>query len=134
MRRQTSIIIGFLNQILRARPLIVEPHQQIGGLLHVGDEYTIAVLGRIEQLVLLRFAGWLPRGLLPVPHGDEAICFSPSLRLISKLALIIGIGARRSLPVGRFQLIHQPRRFACRDDELYALALVSLDRLPAIET
>jgi hypothetical protein len=32
MRRQTSIIIGFLNQILRARPLIVEPHQQIGGL------------------------------------------------------------------------------------------------------
>jgi len=107
MRRQTSIIIGFLNQVLRARPLIVEPYQQIGRLFHVGDEHTIAILGRIEQLVLLGFAGRLRRRLLPVPHGDEAISFSPSLRLISKLALIIGIGARRSLPVGRFQFIHQ---------------------------
>src|SRR6266516_4348874 len=52
---------------------------------------------------------------------------------VAKLALSVGVRARRALPAGGFQLINQTRLLARGDDELHALVLVSFHRLPAVE-
>src|SRR6267378_3077499 len=49
MSRQTSIIFCFLNEVLRARALIVEPRQESDPTAYVRDEYAIAVFRRVEQ-------------------------------------------------------------------------------------
>src|SRR5258708_32194801 len=87
MRRQTRIVISFLDQILCARSLIVEPRQQTDGVRHIGDEHAIAVLRRVEQLILLGLVGRARSRLLLVAQGDEPISFPPALRLVAKLAL-----------------------------------------------
>src|SRR4051812_11996870 len=94
MRCQTRIVIGFLDQILRPRPLIVEPRQHIDGLRHIGDEHAIAVLRSFEQLILLGLFGSARWRLLLVAQGEKPMCFPPSLRLIAKLALSVGVRTR----------------------------------------
>src|SRR5215471_7407565 len=132
MRRQTRIVMGFLDQILGACSLMVEPRQPTDGVRHMGDEHAIAVLRRVEQLVLLGLVGWARLRLLLVAQSDEPIGFPPALRLVAKLALSVGVRARRALPAGGFQLLYQTRRLARGDDELHPLVLVSCHRLPAV--
>src|SRR5260370_30685067 len=105
MCRQTRIIVRFLDQILRARALIVEPHQPIDGILFARDEGAITVLWRVEQLVLFGLIHLLRWGLLLVAQSDEPIGFPPALRLITELALPVSTGTRRPLRVRRFQLL-----------------------------
>ena len=38
MRRQTRIVIDFLDEVLSRRALIVEPHQRIQMPIHIGHE------------------------------------------------------------------------------------------------
>src|SRR5215467_7746469 len=86
--------LASLTKILRAGALVVEPRQQSDPASHVGGEYAVAVLRRIEQLILF---GLLPRGLrllLLVPQSDEPIGVAPARRLILELALAVGIGFR----------------------------------------
>ena len=90
IRLQARIVVGFLDQVLRPGPLIVEPHQQIDGALDVGDEDPVGILGRVEQLVLLWLVGRRRLGLLFVTQGDEPIGLVPAFRLIVKLALAVG--------------------------------------------
>src|SRR6516162_5143665 len=92
-------------------PLLVNPHQQVDGVPHIGDEDPIGKLRGFEQLVLLGLAG-LRFLLLLVAQRQEAIGPAPSLRLIAKFALPVGIGAGRRLPGRRLQLLHQTRRLA----------------------
>src|SRR5207248_5542880 len=49
-------------------------------------------------------------------------------------ALSVGVGPWRPLPLRRFQLLYQTRRFASHDDEPALDALISFDRVPAVET
>src|SRR6266852_3785954 len=85
MGSQPRIVVRLLDQILRTGPLIVEPRQQVDGVLHVGDEHAIAVLRRVEQLVLLRLVRLARPARLLIAQGDEAIGFLPAFRLIAKL-------------------------------------------------
>jgi hypothetical protein len=55
MSREPGIIFCFLNEILGARPLVIEPRQESDPAAYVGDEYAIAVFRGFEQLVLLGF-------------------------------------------------------------------------------
>ena len=48
MVRQAGIVLSFLDEVLRARPLIVEPRQQSDPGSHIGDEDAIAVFRRVE--------------------------------------------------------------------------------------
>ena len=105
MRRQTRIVVGLLDQVLRSRPLIVEPHQPIHRFGHMGDKYAIAVFRRVEQLVLLRLV--LPElGFLLLAEGDASIGLVPALWLVVEFTLPLGIGTGRRLPVRRFQFLH----------------------------
>src|SRR6516164_3220903 len=133
MVRHAGIVFGFFNEILRTRPLVVEPREHGDPAAHIRDEYAVAVLRRVEQLILfglLRRCWFL---LLLVAQGDEAESLTPALRLISELALAVGIGFRRTRPLGGFQFIDQTRGLARRDNELYACLLISLDRFGAVE-
>ena len=89
-----GVVFGFLDEILRARALVVEPSQQSDAARHVGGEHAVAVLRRVKQLLLF---GRFRRGrrlLVLVPEGDETIGLAPALRLIPELALAISIGFR----------------------------------------
>jgi hypothetical protein len=88
MRRQTRIVVGFLDQVLRSGALIVEPHQQIDPVFHVGHEDAVTVLRGVEQLVLLRLIYFLRLGF-PIAQGEEPMGFPPALRLIGKLAFVL---------------------------------------------
>src|SRR5690349_2870974 len=134
MVRHAGIVFGFLNEILRACPLVVEPRQHGDPVAHIGDEYAVAVLRRVEQLILLgllRRCGFL---LLLVAQSDEAVGLTPALRLIAELALAVGIGFGRTRPFGGFEFIDQTRGLPRRDNELYACLLISLDRFRTVET
>ncbi|MBM3774380.1 MAG: hypothetical protein FJW37_04375 [Acidobacteria bacterium] len=56
MGGQAGIIIGFLDQILRAGPLVVEPRQQIDRPFHAGDEHAIPYVARFEEAVYVLHA------------------------------------------------------------------------------
>src|SRR5713226_1098805 len=80
MRRQARIVVGFFDQILRPRPLPVKPHDRVDRRpLEVSHEHPIAVLRRVEQLVLLRFVQLLGLRLPHVPQGNEPVRFPPTL-------------------------------------------------------
>ena len=55
MSRESRIVFGFFDEILRGRPLIVEPRQKRDPTADIRDEYAIAVLRGVEQLILFRF-------------------------------------------------------------------------------
>ena len=44
MRREPRLVFGFFDEILRARPLMVEPRQKRDPTADIRDEYAIAVL------------------------------------------------------------------------------------------
>src|SRR5215831_4073328 len=94
--------------VLGARPLIIEPCEQGNSTRHIGGEYAIAVFRSVEQRILLGLVV-LPQTvfLLLIPQSEETMLFAPALRAVPELALPVGIGLRRSRPVGRFQFIHQ---------------------------
>src|SRR6266478_2955766 len=96
---QSGIVIGFLDQVLGPSSLVVEPHQQINGPLHVGHEHTIGILRGVEELILLALLRVLLL-LVLVAQGDKAVGLAPTLRLIAEFALLIGVGLGRRLPVG----------------------------------
>jgi hypothetical protein len=132
MRCQSGIVIGFLDQILRPSPLVIEPHQQIQGPVHVGHERAIDILRSVEELILLALFGTVL--LLLVAQGDKAVCLTPTLRLVAEFALLVSIGLGPGLPVGGLQLFQQTRGLAGHDDEVRLGFLVGLHGLPAIET
>jgi hypothetical protein len=68
------------------------------GPRNVGGEGAVGVFLMFKQLVLFRLVG-AGAALLLVAQGDEPIRLIPSLRLIPKLTLSIGVGTRR--PVQR---------------------------------
>src|SRR5260370_14950879 len=90
MRRQSGIVIGFLDQILRSSSLTIEPNQQINGPLHVGHEHAIGILRGVEELILLALGRALLLLLLLVAQGDNAVGLAPTLRLIAEFALLVG--------------------------------------------
>src|ERR1700694_1466730 len=128
MRRQSGIVIGFLDQVLRPSPLVVEPHQQIDGPLHVGHEHAIGILWGVEELILLALLRVLLL-LVLVAQGDKAVGLGPTLWLITKFALLIGVGLGRGLPVGGLQSFQQTRGLAGHDDEVRLGFFVGLDGL-----
>src|SRR5436305_13722545 len=73
-------------------------------------------------------------GFLLVTQRHEPVRLLPASRLIPELALSVGVGPWRPLPLRRFQLLYQTRRFASHDDEPALDALISFDRVPAVET
>src|SRR5437773_2811404 len=117
MRRQARIVVGFFDQVLRPRPLSVKTHHRVDRRVEVGHEYPMAVLRRVEQLVLLRFVQLVGLRLLHVPQRHEPVGSPPSFRLVAKLALPVGIGARRSGPPRRLQLLYQSRGLLRRQHE-----------------
>ena len=133
MRRQTGIVVGFLDEILGSRALVVEPHQRIQCALHVGHENPVGVLGRVEQLILLRLRGVLGFRRLFIAQRQEPAGLAPPLRLIEELALAVGIGQRRTLPLRRLQLVYKSRGLARHHDESPLQLLVGFNRLPAVE-
>src|SRR5204863_2319747 len=144
IRGQSSIVIGYFNQIFRSCPLTVEPRQQSDRACHVGYENSIFVRSGVEQLILLGFLGvrllrillvvlFLPRRFV-VPESQKTVWLGPALRLIREFTFLIGIGLLRRLPFGLLQFLHEPIRFARTDDELAVSRLVGLDRLPAVKT
>src|SRR3954468_24856520 len=110
-------LLASLIRFSRSGPLIVEPRQQRDRVLHIGDEHAIAVLRRIEQLILLWFVSRARLGLLLVAQGDEPTRFAPAVGLIAEFALAVSVSLRGAFPVRRFQLIDQPRCLARRNDE-----------------
>src|SRR6266404_2460348 len=134
MRRQARIVVGFFDQVLRPRPLSVKTHHRVDRRIEVGHEYPIAVLRRVEQLVLLRFVQLVGLRLLHVPQRHEPVGSPPSFRLVAKLALPVGIRARRSRPPRRLQLLYQSRGLLRRQHEPAPLLLIRLHRLPAVES
>src|SRR5216683_3984730 len=101
MSRQTSIVVRFFNQIFGAGALVIEPHQQVDGALHVGDEDPIDTLRAVEQMVLLALGGGL--FLLMVAQGNKTAGLSPAFRVIPELALLVGVGAGRRPPTCALQ-------------------------------
>src|SRR5713226_3924331 len=87
MRRQSRIVVGFLDQVLRSGPLIVESHKGVDGSRDVGYENAIAVVRRVEQLVLFGLFRLLRWGLLEIAQRHKTMGFGPPLRLIAELAL-----------------------------------------------
>jgi hypothetical protein len=59
--------------------------------------------------------------------------FAPAVGLIAELALPVSVGLWGAFPVRRFQLVHQARRFARRNDELHIRLFVCLHRLGTVE-
>ena len=134
MRRQPSIVFGFLDEILRTRALIVEPRQQSDPVVHIGDQDAIAVFRRVEQLILFGIFRRRRLLLFDVAQGDEPVRMAPPLRLIPEFALTVGIGLRRTGPLRRFQFVDQPRGLARRDDESGSRLLIRLYGFVAIES
>src|ERR1700758_2211606 len=102
MGRQSGIVVGLFNEVLSAGTLIVEPHQQVNGALHVGDEDPIDILRAVEQLVLLARGGGLL--LLWITQGNKTAGLFPAFRVIPELALLVGVGAGRRPPMCALQL------------------------------
>src|SRR5277367_6991156 len=117
MRRQTGIVFGFLDEVLRTRALIIEPRQQGDPTVAIGDKNAIAVFRRVEQLILFGLLRRRRLLLLEVAQRDESMRFAPALRLISKLALAVGIGFWRARPLRRLQFLDQARGLPRRNDE-----------------
>ena len=88
-------------------PLPVESHHHVDGGVHIGYEYAIGVFRRIEQLILLVLRWRL--GLLQVTQRHEPVGSPATFRLVVKLALAVGVGARRPRPLRGFPFLHQAR-------------------------
>jgi hypothetical protein len=127
-------LFGFLHEILCARPLVVEPGPHGDPVAHIRDQHAVAVFRRVEQLILLGLLRHCRFLLLLLAQGDEAVGLPPAFRLISELALAVGIGFGRTRPLGGFQFIDQTRGLARRDNELHACLFVGLDRFGAVKT
>jgi hypothetical protein len=117
VRCQAGVVVGFLDQVLGRGAPAVEPHQRIQRCVHVRDEDLIGIFRRIEQLVLLGFLRLAGLRLLLIPQRQEAVSFAPALWLVEKLALAVGVGARRRLPGGGLQFVHQACRLARHHNE-----------------
>jgi hypothetical protein len=102
MRRQASVVVGFLNEVLGAGTLVVEPDQQIQGLVHVCDENPVDVLRRIEELVLLGILVLFRPG---IAQRQEAMSLGPAFGLIEELTLFLSVGLGRGLPLCHLQLL-----------------------------
>src|SRR5207253_4299650 len=126
------IVIGFFDEVLRARSLAIYPEQQIAGPVHVRHEDSIAIPRGVEELLLLALLRVL--FLLLIAQSDKAIGLAPPFRLIAEFALLIGVGLARGLPISVLQLFQQTRRLARHDDEVRLRLFVGLHRLPTIET
>src|SRR5215469_2825004 len=135
MRRQTRIVVGFLDQVLRSRPLPIKPYDRVNGRILVSDEHPVAVFRCVEQLILFGFFPFLRLRLwfLLVAQSYEPVGFPPSFRLIGKLALAIGIGSWRTGPACGFQLLQQSWGLLRRQHEPAAMLLVRLHRLPTVQ-
>src|SRR5437870_317740 len=103
---------------LRAGSLIVDPHELVDRLLHIGYEDSILVLLGSEQLILHDLLRFLLIGVILVTQGNESISLAPSFRLVPKLTLGLGIGMRRRFPVGSDQFFQQTRSLARYHDKL----------------
>src|SRR5437879_13455372 len=104
IRCQSSIVIGFFNQIFRSCSLTVEPRQHSDRAFHVGYENSIFVRSGVEQLILLGFVGvrlllillllllvvlFFPRRFV-VSESQKTIWLGPALRLIREYTFHIG--------------------------------------------
>src|SRR5437588_5624817 len=98
VRRQSRVVVGFLDQVLGTGSLVINPHQQVDGRFHVRHKNSIDVLRGSKQLIL-RFGSLV---LFQVAQSDEPIGLPPTFGLILELALFIGIRLRRGPPVGLF--------------------------------
>src|ERR1035437_9217934 len=134
MGRQPSIVVGFLDQVLRARPLVVKPNRPTDRFAQVGHKNAIDVPGRLKQLVLLGFCAMADAGVLGVTQGNEPVRSAPILRLIPELRFLVCVRFWRGLPGDQLQLLDQAARLAGHDNELATELLVGLYRLPAVET
>src|SRR5947208_14892511 len=85
--------------------------------------------GGIKQLIL-RFGSLV---LFQVAQRDEPIGLPPTLGLILKLALFVGLRLRRGPPVGLFQLFEQRRGLERHDDEGSLVLLIRPDSIPTIQ-
>jgi len=97
---QPGIVYCFLNQILRRRTLIVEPHQQIDGLTMLVTKNSIRVLRRVEQLILFGLGRGFDLRRLLVAQGNKSVD-RPAFRLIAELALLVGVGTQGAFPLRR---------------------------------
>ncbi len=98
MRRQTGVVAGCLNEVLRARTLIVEPDGKIDRVIEVGDEDAVDLPRGIEELVLFRiFVLFCP----DIAQRQETVGLPPALGLIEEPALLVRVSQGRGLPVGR---------------------------------
>jgi hypothetical protein len=96
MGRQTGVVVGFLDEVFSCGALVVEPDQQIQRVVHVGHEDPVDVLVRIEELIMFRRFVLFCTG---IAQRQEACPLLPSFGLIEKLALLVGIGPGRRLPL-----------------------------------
>src|SRR5260370_8200537 len=114
--------------------LPVKSYQRINRRVEVGNENPVAVFRCVEQLVLLGFVQLLWLRLLLVPQRHEPVGSFPSLGLVAKLALAVGIGARRPCPPRRLQLLHHSRGLLRRHHEPTSVLLIRLHCLPALQS
>jgi hypothetical protein len=130
--RQTGIVIGLLDQVLRPSPLVVKPHRQINGPVHIGHEPAIDIFRGVEELILLALLGVIL--LLPVAQSDEAGKRDSNLRADTGIRTA---GRRRSCARASSQgsqSVQQTRGLARHQDEAHLGFFVGLHRLPTIET
>jgi len=135
MRRQSSIVVGFLNQILRSSALIVKPDELIDRTIHIGHKHAILILLGREKLVLhdifrFLFVVWV----FSTTERKESVRLAPTVGLIPKFALFVGVRVRRWLPRGCSQFLQEARGFTRHYDEPALEFLVGLHCFPAMET
>src|SRR5439155_20347433 len=101
---QAGIAIGFLDQILRSSPLAIEPDDKSNRFRHIGNEHSIFVRSRVEQLILfalvrvlvILFVAFLFLLRLPcsfvISQSYETVSLAPASCLVRELALLLGLG------------------------------------------
>ena len=99
MSGQSGIIVGFFDQVFGTGALVVEPHDQRNPIFEIGDKNPIPIWTRLEELILLDLVGMLVVLVLGITQRYKSIRLVPAFGLILKLALLIGIGFRRSFPL-----------------------------------
>ena len=99
--RQHAFPLGFPDEILHVRPLIVGVNDPMRTCAFVGHEHAIDVVLGVQQLQLP-----IPHLLLPNPHDDEAAGLLPAPRLIPALVVLVlpvprppGFGKGRIAPL-----------------------------------
>src|SRR5262249_46525587 len=71
--------------------------------------------------------------LLLIAQGNKAVGLTPVLGLIPELALLVGIGLGRGLPVRLLQLLQQRSGLARHEDEASLSFLIRCHGIPAVE-